>query len=69
LTLRPFNVISTTSPFCHAEFARRLAADEHRVVPGQLGDGIGQLLHPAVVRVTPVVHLRIAIENDFEAVL
>ena len=51
-----------------AEFARGLAADEHRVVPGQLGDGIGQLLHPAVVRVTPVVHFRVAIENDFETV-
>ena len=53
----------------HAEFARGLAADEHRVVPDHLGDRIGQFLQPAVVVVTAVVHFGIAIENHFEVVL
>ena len=52
----------------HAEFLRCIAADEHGVVPSHFGDGIGQLLHPAVVRVTTVVHLCVAVENDFEIV-
>ena len=52
-----------------AELRRRLAADEHGVVPDELGNRVGQLLEPAVVRITTVVHARVAVEDDFELVL
>jgi len=41
-------------------------ADERGVVPGQLGDRIGELLEPAVVREAPVVERRRAAEDDLQ---
>ena len=66
-TVRPPSLTSTTSQFFTPKLARGLAADQHGVVPGHLGDRIGQFLQPAVVVVTAVVHAVVAMENDFEA--
>ena len=52
-----------------AEVLRGLRAEQNHVFPNQLGDGIGQLLQPAVIVVTAVVNLVVAMENHFERVL
>ena len=53
----------------HAEVHRRLAADEHGVVPCHLGDRIGDFHEPAVVGPAAIIHAVVAGENDFEIVL
>ncbi|OQB90183.1 MAG: hypothetical protein BWX84_02028 [Verrucomicrobia bacterium ADurb.Bin118] len=53
----------------YAEFTRGLAAEEHRVVPNHLGDGIRQFLQPTVVRIAAIIEAVVAMENDFEPLL
>jgi hypothetical protein len=48
----------------HAEFLGRPRAHDGRVVPGQLGDRLGQLLGPAVVGEPAVVERRVGLEHD-----
>ena len=52
-----------------AEFFRRLAADEHETIPDRLGDGVGEFLEPGVIRPASVIHLEVAMEDDFQAFL
>ena len=51
-----------------AEVFRGLRAEQNHVFPNQLGDGIGQLLQPAVIIVAAVINLVVAMENDFQRV-
>ena len=50
----------------HLEQLGRFRAHQHRVVPCEPGDGLRQLLQPAVVGEAPVEHGRIAAELDLE---
>ena len=50
-----------------AERFGRLRADERGVVPGQLGEGIGKLLQPPVVREAAVVKRGGGEEDDLQA--
>src|SRR5450432_917713 len=50
----------------NAELLGRARADEHRVVPGQLGERLGQLLQPSVVRVAAVDDLRVDPEYELQ---
>ena len=52
---------------CEAERFGRLRADERGVVPGQLGEGIGKLLQPPVVREAAVVKRGGGEEDDLQA--
>ena len=52
-TLRPLYDSSITSPVFDAELLGRRQAEVRGVVPGQLGDRLGQLLEPAVVANRP----------------
>ena len=49
-----------------AELARRLGADHRSVVPGQLGDRVGELLKPGVVGKPAVVGLIVEGEDGLE---
>ena len=46
----------------------RRRADNHGVVPGQPGDGLGKLLQPAVVGESAVENRRVVSEGDLETV-
>ena len=49
-----------------AEALGELRAHYRHVVPGQLGEGLGQLLKPAVVREAPVPDARIRAKHELE---
>jgi len=51
------------------KFGRRLAADEHAVVPDHLRDRVRQFLQPPIVVVPAIIEAVIAMENNFQAVL
>ena len=51
----------------HTERLGRLRAHERGVVPGQLGEGIGKLLQPPLVREAAVVKRRGREEDDLQA--
>ena len=52
---------------CKAERFGRLRADERGVVPSELGEGIGKLLQPPVVREAAVVKRRGGEKHDLQA--
>ena len=46
---------------------RRSRTNNGGVVPGERGDGLGQLLEPAVVREAAIEYVRVGAENDFKS--
>ena len=42
--------------------------DQNRIVPRQFRDGVREFLEPAVVVVTAIVNLCVAVKNDIHAV-
>ena len=64
---RPSTVSSTTSPVSTSSCCGRPHRDQGRVVPGQLGDRVGQLLQPGVVREAAVDELVVVDEVQLEA--
>src|SRR5437773_11682583 len=62
------SVLAATRPNFVGKIQRggRSGADDSRVVPGESGQRLGQLLQPAVVGKGPVVNLRIRAEKAFQ---
>ncbi len=52
----------------HAQRLRGRRADDGGVIPGQLGDRVGELLQPAVIGEPAVVDLGIAVQDEFEVI-
>ena len=50
----------------HAEAVRGGGAQDRGVVPGELGDRLGQFLQPAVIGEAAVVDRGVGAEDDFE---
>ena len=50
----------------HAQAVRGRRAEDRGVVPGELGDRLGQFLQPAVVGEAAVVNRGVGPEDDFE---
>ena len=66
-TLRPSRVSVTTSSAAQPQLVRGRVRDHRRVVPGQLGQRLGQLLEPAVVGVGAVPDGGIGAEEKRQA--
>ena len=50
----------------YSQFLRSLWTDQRGVVPGELGNRLGQFLQPAVVGKAAVVNARIRTEDEFD---
>ena len=50
----------------HAQAVRGGRTEERGVVPGELGDGLGQFLQPAVIGEAAIVNRGVGAEDDFQ---